>query len=108
MYLKILKYKHKLNAKILANNGPHVKKQRTCIAYPRSVEVTWNNDREYCALNCEYDWHGEKEKFFTKIVIAYMVTVKGNVQPDAVSKTGKPTSFWEAGESAQTEAVSTA
>uniref|UniRef100_M1C5S7 Copper chaperone n=1 Tax=Solanum tuberosum TaxID=4113 RepID=M1C5S7_SOLTU len=36
------------------------------------------------------------------------VTVKGNVQPDAVSKTGKPTSFWEAGESAQTEAVSTA
>lgn len=40
------------------------------------------------------------------------MTVKGNVQPDAVlktvSKTGKPTSFWEAGESAQTEAVSTA
>lgn len=40
------------------------------------------------------------------------VTVKGNVQPDAVlqtvSKTGKPTSFWEAGESAQKEAVSTA
>ncbi|MCD7447228.1 Cytosolic copper metallochaperone [Datura stramonium] len=39
------------------------------------------------------------------------VTVKGNVQPDAVlrtvSKTGKPTSFWEAGESAQTDAVST-
>ncbi|KAH0755521.1 hypothetical protein KY290_025791 [Solanum tuberosum] len=33
------------------------------------------------------------------------VTVKGNVQPDAVSKTGKPTSFWEAGESAQTEAM---
>ncbi|XP_009619825.1 copper transport protein ATX1 isoform X1 [Nicotiana tabacum] len=35
------------------------------------------------------------------------VTVKGNVQPEAVlqtvSKTGKPTSFWEAGERAQTE-----
>ncbi|KAH0673503.1 hypothetical protein KY284_024590 [Solanum tuberosum] len=61
-----------------------------------------------CTIN---GWNSFSVETFDIDLKEQKVIVKGNVQPDAilktVSKTGKPTSFWEAGESVQTEAVST-